>query len=111
IMIPLLTFFSIAMGIFGGFLLSVAFFQMEPAHFFNPMQIHISLFDLATGGVKSLLFGVIIVTVCCYRGMNTVGGAAGVGKATTKSVVTSYILILIADFILILGLNNLRQFI
>ena len=50
-----------------------------------------------------------MVTVCCYRGMKTTGGAAGVGKATTQSVVTSYILILVADFFLTLVLNMIHQ--
>ena len=64
---------------------------------------------MATGIIKSFIFGVLIVTVCCYRGMKTSGGAAGVGKATTQSVVTSYILILVADFFLTMGLNMIHQ--
>jgi phospholipid/cholesterol/gamma-HCH transport system permease protein len=108
-MIPLLTLFSVVMGIFGGYLIASSLFHMSAANYFNPMQIHISLFDLASGFVKSFIFGLLIVTVCCYRGMNTSGGAAGVGKATTQSVVTSYILILVADFFLTLALNMIHQ--
>ena len=73
------------------------------------MQVHITLFDLATGGIKSFIFGLLLVTVCCYKGMKTSGGAAGVGKATTQSVVTSYILILISDFFLTMALNMIHQ--
>lgn len=108
-MIPLLTIFSMIMGIFGGYLIAVNLFHLPSASYFTPMQIHITLFDLATGIIKSFIFGVIIVTVCCYRGMKTSGGAAGVGKATTQSVVASYILILISDFFLTMALNMIHQ--
>ncbi len=108
-MIPLLTLFSVLMGIFGGFLIATNLFHMSASSYFAPMQIHITLFDLLTGFTKSVVFGVLIVTVCCYRGMQTKGGAAGVGKSTTQSVVTSYILILLADFFLTMILNMLHQ--
>jgi phospholipid/cholesterol/gamma-HCH transport system permease protein len=108
-MIPLLTLFSTMMGIFGGYLIAVNLFNLSAASYFDPMQIHITLFDVATGIVKSFVFGILIVTVCCYRGLKTTGGAAGVGKATTQSVVTSYILILVADFFLTMALNMIHQ--
>lgn len=108
-MIPLLTLFSTLMGIFGGYLIATNLFNLSAANYFDPMQIHITLFDVATGVIKSFIFGILIVTVCCYRGMRTSGGAAGVGKATTQSVVTSYILILLADFFLTMALNMIHQ--
>ena len=109
IMIPLLTLFSTVMGIFGGWLISVAVFNMSTANFFNPMPLHISLYDIATCFIKSSLFGALLVTICCYKGMKTSGGAAGVGKATTQSVVTTYILILFFDLFLTMGLNLLYK--
>ncbi|MBI5272842.1 MAG: ABC transporter permease [Chlamydiia bacterium] len=109
IMIPLLTLFSTIMGIFGGYLIAVSLFHMTAASYFNPMQVHITLFDVASGCIKSFIFGTLLVTVCCYKGMKTSGGAAGVGRSTTQSVVTSYILILVADFLLTLGLNIINQ--
>lgn len=108
-MIPLLTLFSIMMGILGGYLIASNLFHLSAISYFDPMRIHITLFDVATGSIKSFVFGILIVTVCCYRGMKTNGGAAGVGIATTQSVVTSYILILVADFFLTMGLNMLHQ--
>jgi len=108
-MIPLLTFFCSAMGILGGYVIATSLFSLPSASYFDPMRIHISLFDLATGGIKSFIFGIILVTVCCYKGMKTKGGAAGVGQATTQSVVTSYILILVADFFLTMALNMIHQ--
>ncbi|HLB53403.1 MAG TPA: ABC transporter permease [Chlamydiales bacterium] len=109
VMVPLLTFFSAIMGIFGGFLIASSLFNMTSASYFDPMRLHISLFDVASGFIKAFIFGVLLVTVCCYKGMKTSGGAAGVGKATTQSVVTSYILILISDFLLTMGLNIINQ--
>jgi phospholipid/cholesterol/gamma-HCH transport system permease protein len=109
VMIPLLNLFCILTGIGGGLLMATTLFNMPVSSYLEPMQIHISLFDVATGVIKSIVYGILIVTVCCYRGMQTTGGAAGVGKATTESVVTSYVLILIADFFLTMALNMIRQ--
>lgn len=108
-MIPLLTLFSIMMGIFGGYIIAVSLFHMTPSSYFQPMKVHITLFDIATGVIKSFIFGVLLVTVCCYKGMKTSGGAAGVGTATTQSVVTSYVLILLSDFFVTMALNMLHQ--
>ncbi len=108
-MIPLLTLFSTMMGIFGGYLIAISLFHMTAASYFEPMQLHISLFDVASGFIKSFIFGVLLITVCCYKGMKATGGAAGVGKATTQSVVTSYILILVSDFFLTIALNLINQ--
>ena len=109
VMVPMLTIYSILMGIFGGYLISTFYFGMPPSEYFNPMPLHISLFDLFTGIVKALIFGILLVTICCYKGLQTKGGAAGVGNATTQSVVISYISILISDFLITMALNSLHQ--
>ena len=106
-MVPLLTIFSILMGIFGGYVISTYYFGMPPSEYFTPMPIHISAFDMFTGIFKSFIFGVLLVTICCYKGMQTRGGAAGVGNSTTQSVVISYICILISDFLLTIALNSI----
>ncbi|PCI77010.1 ABC transporter permease [Candidatus Aerophobetes bacterium] len=107
-MVPLLTIFSSFMGVFGGYLLAIFYFNMPPATYFDPMQIYITDFDLVIGFVKSVFFGVIMVTVSCYKGLKTTGGAAGVGKSTTNSVVICYTLILFSNFFITLGLNLVR---
>jgi len=56
--------------------------------------------DLFTGLVKATCFGVILSVVGCYKGFTTTGGAEGVGKSTTSSVVISSVSILIADYFL-----------
>ncbi len=56
--------------------------------------------DIMTGVIKSFVFGGIIALIGCHYGLNTSGGAEGVGKSTTTSIVTSFILIIVADCIL-----------
>lgn len=108
IMMPLLTLFSSVMGILGGYLISVYFFGMAPAAYFNPLPQHITLFDLFAGGAKGFFFGLMIMTISCYKGMNTSGGAEGVGRTTTSSVVICYIAILFSNFFLTMALNSLH---
>jgi phospholipid/cholesterol/gamma-HCH transport system permease protein len=105
LMVPLLTVFSCCMGILGGYLIAVQVYGMEARTFFDPMPVFITWFDLFSGISKAFFFGLLIVTISCWRGMNTRGGAAGVGRSTTNSVVICYSAILIANFILTLGLN------
>lgn len=109
VMLPPLTIYSIAMGIMGGYVIVVGLFHLAPTVYLDPMPEHIRLFDLISGLVKSFVFGIIIVTISCYKGLNTSGGAAGVGRATTSSVVISYSLILISNFVLNLALNLVHK--
>jgi len=56
--------------------------------------------EVGAGLVKSFVFGGIISLVGCYVGFATSGGARGIGRSTTRSVVLSFILILVADYLL-----------
>jgi phospholipid/cholesterol/gamma-HCH transport system permease protein len=56
--------------------------------------------DISSGLIKAIVFGAIITIVGCYEGFRTEGGAEGVGRATTISVVTSCVLILASDYFL-----------
>lgn len=105
IMVPILTIFSCGMGICGGYLVAVELYGMPVQNYFGPMPIYITWFDLFSGLVKSFVFGLLIVSISCYRGMTTSGGAAGVGRSTTQSVVICYSAILLANFMMTLGLN------
>ena len=109
VMMPLLTIFSIFMGIFGGYLISVFYFRMPPSTYFDPMPIYITNFDLLIGIVKAVVFGILIVTISCYKGLATAGGAEGVGRSTTSSVVICYTFILFTNFLITLGLNLLQS--
>lgn len=105
-MMPLLTIFSCIMGIIGGYIVAVYYYGMPPNTFLDPLPIHINFFDFVSGLVKAFVFGIFIVTISCYRGLNTRGGAAGVGRATTNSVVVCYSVILISNFFLTVALNS-----
>lgn len=111
IMMPLLTVFSCVMGIIGGYIVAVYYYNMAPQSYWDPLPIHIKDFDFIMGLVKAFVFGVIIVTISCYKGMTTTGGAAGVGSSTTNSVVICYSVILIGNFLLTLALNSLDTYI
>ena len=106
VMMPLLTVFSAVMGVLGGYIIAVDFYKMPSSSFLDPLPIHITTFDFVSGMVKSFVFGIIIVTISCYKGMTTRGGAAGVGRSTTNSVVICYSVILIINFLLTLSLNS-----
>lgn len=106
IMMPLLTVFSSICGIIGGYMVAVYFYNMPANAYLDPIPINVTTFDFFSGMVKAFAFGVIIVTISCYKGMNTRGGAAGVGRATTNSVVICYSIILISNFLLTVALNS-----
>jgi phospholipid/cholesterol/gamma-HCH transport system permease protein len=110
-MLPLLTVFSCVMGIWGGYAIAVYYYNMPSNEFLDPLPVHIDAFDFASGLIKAFVFGVIIVTISCYKGMITRGGAAGVGRSTTNSVVICYSVILIGNFVLTIALNNSYQYI
>jgi len=106
VMQPLLTIFSSVMGIMGGYIIAVYYYHMPPNSYLDPMPLNVTTFDFVSGMVKAFVFGIIIVTISCFRGMMTTGGAAGVGRSTTNSVVICYSVILIVNFLLTLGLNS-----
>lgn len=105
-MLPLLTVFSCLMGIIGGYFIAVYYYNMSPNSFLDPLPAHITTFDFMSGLMKGIVFGFIIITISCYRGLMTKGGAAGVGRATTNSVVICYTVILIGNFFLTIAMNN-----
>jgi phospholipid/cholesterol/gamma-HCH transport system permease protein len=111
LMMPLLTVFSSIMGVTGGYMMAVGYYGMPSNSFLDPLPIHVTIFDFASGIVKAIAFGIIIVTISCYKGMTTSGGAAGVGRSTTNSVVICYSIILISNFLITLALNSSYEYI
>ena len=111
VMFPLLSVFSALMGSIGGMMIAVYLYGMAPAVYFDPLPVYVTKFDIVSGFIKSFVFSLIIVSISCFRGLRTRGGAAGVGQATTNSVVLSYATILIANFFVTLFLNSSYQYI
>ena len=100
VMLPCLVVFADIIGIFGGFLVGVFNLHLNPYRYITFSFQFMAWKDVWTGLVKSFVFGIIISMIGCYMGLNTKGGAEGVGKSTTLSVVTSFILIILFDCIL-----------
>ncbi|MBS0620619.1 MAG: ABC transporter permease [Verrucomicrobia bacterium] len=109
LMMPLLTVFSVVMGVLGGYLIAVYYFGMAPNTYMDPIPLQTTYFDFFTGVIKGLVFGMIIMTVACFKGMRTSGGAAGVGRSTTSSVVITYCLVLLINFFMTVALNVLHD--
>ena len=100
IMLPCLTIIADMCGIFGGFLVGVFNLHLDPYRYITFSFKFLQWKDVYTGLIKSVVFGITISMVGCYTGLKTKGGAEGVGKSTTLSVVTSFILIILFDCIL-----------
>ena len=100
VMLPCLTIFADLMGILGGFLVGVFNLKLDPYRYLTFSFKYMAWKDVWTGLIKSVTFATIIALIGCYMGLKTKGGAEGVGKATTLSVVTSFILIILFDCIL-----------
>ncbi len=94
---PCLTVLGNISGILGGYLVGVTTLGLRSAFYIETTFKYLSLKDIYTGLSKSFVFAAIIAVIACYQGFKTKGGAEGVGKATTKSVVISFILIIFAD--------------
>jgi phospholipid/cholesterol/gamma-HCH transport system permease protein len=98
IVFPMLTAYAILIGILTSWYFSYLHYGIHAHTFFNSMRNYFLPTDLWGGLIKSLFFGLIITSIGCYAGSKATGGAEGVGKATTQTVVYSAILILIMDF-------------
>ncbi len=102
ITLPLLTIFADLFGIIGGMIIANFSLDVTPASFITRMQEAVSLWDIASGVLKSFFFAVLIAGTGCYRGMETSGGAMGVGRSTTASVVSGIFLLVIADSVFVI---------
>ena len=100
IMFPLLTVISCALGILGGMLIAVANLNLSGNYYLRSVIQSISYADLASGVGKTFFFGFAIALIACFNGLRTSGGADGVGRSTTMTVVSGAITVLIMDFFL-----------
>ena len=97
IMLPILTIYADMIGIFGGYMVGVWKLKINPTMYMSMTYDPLVPKDIFTGLFKSFVFAIIISIIGCMEGFRTEGGAEGVGRATTASVVTSFILIITAD--------------
>src|SRR5437868_5863180 len=89
LLMPCLSTVSNLAAIFASCLVSRAYFSIAFVYFFDLVRDALLIRDIVTGVLKSFLFGLLIGGIACYRGLTVKGGAAGVGTATTSSVVTA----------------------
>src|ERR671916_1028396 len=103
--LPLLTVIADSVGIGGGWVVSTQFFDIATGSFMAAVWEGLSNDDIWGGFVKSTAFALIIGTIACRQGLKTEGGTVGVGRSTTTAVVTSSILIIVADYFITRGLQ------
>src|SRR5216110_1246177 len=89
LLMPYLSTVSNLAAIGASCLISRAYFSIAFVYFFDLVRDALLIRDIVTGVLKSFLFGLLIGGISCYRGLSVKGGAAGVGTATTSSVVTA----------------------
>jgi phospholipid/cholesterol/gamma-HCH transport system permease protein len=99
VMMPCLTLISDLSGILGGTAFEMVQLDKTFAMCLGATRDALVMRDITTGLIKSMVFGLIITKIGCYEGFSVQGGAEGVGKATTSSVVISIFLIIFADVI------------
>jgi phospholipid/cholesterol/gamma-HCH transport system permease protein len=101
LMMPLLVIMGDAVGIYGGYLVAVQLLGANPvAYLDNSFQYLHLKDDVVSGIIKAAAFGLIFSMIACVRGYYTTGGAEGVGRSTTRAVVSGSLAILVTDFFL-----------
>ncbi len=98
--LPLLTLFAIVLGVLGGLIVADLQYRIAPDFFLQTVTTTVTVGDFFSGVVKTFVFGWTIAMVGCFVGLRAEGGTAGVGRATTRSVVTASIAVLVSDFFL-----------
>jgi phospholipid/cholesterol/gamma-HCH transport system permease protein len=111
LMIPSLTIMAIFMGVVGGWIYSVEVFGIDSYHYWNNSQQFVDNWDLFYGIFKSVFFGATIAVVSCYRGFHCAPGAEGVGRAATAAFVLSFVIIIVLDLFLSIGLDRVHNMI
>ena len=100
VMLPLLTILALFVGILGGLVISVTELDISGSFYFSSIIQFIRFQDLFSGLGKTFFFAFFIAIIACHNGLQVSGGADGVGRATTHTVVTACITIFISDFFL-----------
>jgi phospholipid/cholesterol/gamma-HCH transport system permease protein len=107
LMMPLLALYANGLGILGGMTIGAVVLQIPPAAYWVETQSIIDLSDLGTGLIKAFVFGILIGLAGCLRGLQAERTAMGVGRAATSAVVTSILLVIVADAIFAIVFNIL----
>ncbi len=98
-MLPLLAILANVIGIVGGLLVAMLGLDITANAYLIETQQAVGLWDVFSGCLKTMFFGLSIALIACQRGLAARGGAEGVGRATTSAVVTSLFAIVVVDAI------------
>ena len=98
--LPLLTVIANVVGVLGGMVIADAQYGITSHFYLQTVLKAVTVDDFVSGVSKTFVFGWIIAMVGCHAGLRTGGGTVGVGRATTRAVVTASISVLVADFFL-----------
>lgn len=100
IAMPLLAAIFSMIGIFGAQLIGVQLMGVDPGQFWSQMKGAVEVHDVMEGVIKSCVFGVACGAIAVYEGYHAIPTAEGVGRATTRTVVTSSVVVLLLDYML-----------
>lgn len=100
IMLPVLVIICDFAGTFGGFLIARYSLQLNSSFYWSSVIDSLYFNDMISGMIKPVIFGCMISSIACFMGLRARGGTAGVGEATTNTVVITSVLILASDFLL-----------
>ena len=100
LVMPLLVLLANCIGVLGGFILAVYKLGFNATAYLESSRRILEAGDLVMSLVKAAVFGFFIALMGCYHGYHSGGGAAGVGKATTDAVVSSFVLILLSNLVI-----------
>ncbi|GAB4354837.1 MAG: ABC transporter permease [Candidatus Abyssubacteria bacterium] len=99
-MVPVIVIYVNLIGILGGALISTTYVGIGAQSYFDNLFNSLTFDEIFRGLIKSMFFGGIVAIIGCYKGFKTTGGAEGVGRYTTQSVVLSIVLIVVFDYFL-----------
>ncbi|HEY0876459.1 MAG TPA: ABC transporter permease [Vicinamibacterales bacterium] len=99
LMVPLLTCISVAVGLFGGWIITVTQLKVSSGVYWNSVVLGLYIQDVWMGLIKPFFLGFVIVSIGCHVGLRTAGGTQGVGRATTNAVVASSVAVLVVNFL------------
>lgn len=100
LMFPILAIITNFVGVVGGYMVGVKLLGINPGVYIGRTVDFVQVDDIMTGLTKSVVFGLITTLVACYHGFYASGGAEGVGKAATSSVVLASVMILVSDYLM-----------
>lgn len=100
VMMPILTVYTNILGIMGGAVVGSTQLGVSVRSYMDNATQFASVKDLYVGLLKAFVFGVVIATVACHQGFMTTEGAVGVGRATRRSVIVSFLVILVLGYMI-----------